>query len=342
MVTKSRFRSRGFTLIELLVVIAIIAILVALLLPAVQQAREAARRSQCKNNLKQIGLALHNYHDVFGQFPVGWVWPRAATTAVDYDNDQNGCWSWAALLMPYTDQAGAFNELEIGKKHMREAYATSSEAYQVLTSKLESFRCPSDSAPDVNNWTSDHDFDEWASSAPPGTPGSNIFFTSSNYVGSNNHGPSGVRRESISNDDEASGVFRANWGARLSDITDGSSNTIAVGERAWNLKEFRIGAAGLWGCKDCDREASNNDNSPTFFLAATKTPINTATTAGRSGYSSRHAGGAQFLLCDGAVRFINENVEFNPTVDLGSASSMFDSLLENLIGIEDGNTVGDF
>ena len=99
-------RAHGFTLIELLVVIAIIAILIALLLPAVQQAREAARRTQCKNNLKQVGLALHNYHDVHKMFPMG------AFSAID---DDNGCdddgYGWGVMLLPYIDQAPLYQKL---------------------------------------------------------------------------------------------------------------------------------------------------------------------------------------------------------------------------------------
>src|SRR6187399_2611271 len=95
-------RRRGFTLIELLVVIAIIAVLIALLLPAVQQAREAARRTQCKNNLKQIGLALHNFHDTFLHFPVGEA------------NDDNNQWGWTAFLLPYFDQANTYMALNDG------------------------------------------------------------------------------------------------------------------------------------------------------------------------------------------------------------------------------------
>ena len=103
-----RDRLRGFTLIELLVVIAIIAILIALLLPAVQQAREAARRTQCKNNLHQIGIAIHNYHDTFRIFPPGHV------TSVHYDVTDNTMWGWAVMILPYIDQSPMYNLLTPG------------------------------------------------------------------------------------------------------------------------------------------------------------------------------------------------------------------------------------
>src|SRR5689334_25410189 len=103
-------RRRAFTLIELLVVIAIIAVLIALLLPAVQQAREAARRTQCKNNLKQIGLALHNYHDTFRLFPPGYV-DRNGNPNLTPDNDLGPGWGWAAFLLPYIDQSPLYSPI---------------------------------------------------------------------------------------------------------------------------------------------------------------------------------------------------------------------------------------
>ena len=105
-----RLRSPGFTLIELLVVIAIIAVLIALLLPAVQQAREAARRTQCKNNLKQIGLALHNYHDTFLIFPEAAYWDLTVIASPNIDSQ----WCWSTMILPYMDQANLFNSMRVG------------------------------------------------------------------------------------------------------------------------------------------------------------------------------------------------------------------------------------
>jgi prepilin-type N-terminal cleavage/methylation domain-containing protein len=100
---------RGFTLIELLVVIAIIAILIALLLPAVQQAREAARRTQCRNNLKQLGLAFHNYHDIYNRFPGGHMWDSSTAST---NNVTGTGWGWAAALLPQMDQLAAYNQID--------------------------------------------------------------------------------------------------------------------------------------------------------------------------------------------------------------------------------------
>ena len=125
-------RSRGFTLIELLVVIAIIAVLIALLLPAVQQAREAARRSQCKNNLKQLGLAMHNYHDVYNVFPVG---------------QYNCCWgTWMVGILPYIEQAPLFQLYQNsgGNDATGPRYSSAPNTTQVTTRRLAVLTCPSD------------------------------------------------------------------------------------------------------------------------------------------------------------------------------------------------------
>ncbi|MEZ5952039.1 MAG: DUF1559 domain-containing protein [Planctomycetaceae bacterium] len=156
-----RSRSYAFTLIELLVVIAIIAILVALLLPAVQQAREAARRSSCKNNLKQIGLALHNYHDTYNTFPMGISHHKAgcALDAGDADgmyvafwDERFGSWTWQAMLMPMLEQGTTYDQVGVG---VREAHAALLDATRrgILATPVPSLNCPSDNGPAVNNYS---------------------------------------------------------------------------------------------------------------------------------------------------------------------------------------------
>ena len=112
--------SKAFTLIELLVVIAIIGVLIALLLPAVQQAREAARRTQCRNNLKQIGLAYHNYHDTFNTFPPGIV----SRIPNNITSSEAGCWAWGTYILPMVDQAGLYNALNTGGQYPEAVAAT--------------------------------------------------------------------------------------------------------------------------------------------------------------------------------------------------------------------------
>ncbi|HUQ71374.1 MAG TPA: DUF1559 domain-containing protein, partial [Planctomycetaceae bacterium] len=137
-------RRRGFTLIELLVVIAIIAILIALLLPAVQQAREAARRTQCRNNLKQLGLALHNYHDNFNIFPMGF------SDVVAGNAERNGSgWAWSAMVLPYLDQAPLYNQFNFNVTPYNcvncAAPITGNQA--LVGTQLAAFSCPSDVKP---------------------------------------------------------------------------------------------------------------------------------------------------------------------------------------------------
>ncbi len=143
-----RRRPAGFTLIELLVVIAIIAILVALLLPAVQQAREAARRTQCRNNLKQIGLALHNYHDIYNTLPPGVVhkFGNQAVAAM-------GSYGWGTFILPQLEQQNLFQTIQTNGVDLDSLLRNSANAaardYAVFT-KLSFYRCPSDTAPDQN------------------------------------------------------------------------------------------------------------------------------------------------------------------------------------------------
>ena len=131
-------RSGGFTLIELLVVIAIIAVLIALLLPAVQAAREAARRVQCVNNLKQMGIALHNYHDALSVFPPGYI---AASKFIDGETDTAPGWSWAAMILPQLDQGPLYSATNVYLPIQAPANTT---AVQTI---LTGFWCPSDQVP---------------------------------------------------------------------------------------------------------------------------------------------------------------------------------------------------
>jgi prepilin-type N-terminal cleavage/methylation domain-containing protein/prepilin-type processing-associated H-X9-DG protein len=307
-------RQRGFTLVELLVVIAIIGILVALLLPAVQAAREAARRSSCTNNLKQIGLALHNYHDTFGSFPPGYV-----------DGGTSEHWGWGALVLPFVEQSALHGTLNPGPRTLTTALSSN---LAIMQTKIGVYRCPSDTAPDRNDQRQIN----------------SQSLSTSNYVGSNSSDyPSDIRgTPSGSNVYRADGVFYRNSGIRFADITDGSSNTIAVGERAWQVKGSGganvnhyagvvFGQAGSIGTS-----ATANIYDITPVLAGTVREINSkATDYGQHTYSSRHPGGAQFALCDGSVRFISETINFN-------TDNAINTTLERLISIDDGQVVGEY
>ncbi|NLF71979.1 MAG: DUF1559 domain-containing protein [Candidatus Anammoximicrobium sp.] len=193
----------GFTLVELLVVIAIIGILVALLLPAIQAAREAARRSQCSNNLKQIGLAMHNYHDSFLRFP-------PAFTA--FRNDSANGWGWGVFILPFAEQNTLYEQLNptIDKFPT----ATSGPLYELCQSEIPMYRCPSDVGPARNNYRGN--------------------FGTSNYVGMwGAHVDAGVHA------DPGNGMMYYNANLSTQHVLDGTSNVLMVGERAFNNKPWR-------------------------------------------------------------------------------------------------------
>jgi len=200
---------RGFTLIELLVVIAIIAVLIALLLPAVQQAREAARRTQCRNNLHQLGLALHNYHDTHQLFPPGWVRSAGA-------NDLRST-MWA-MILPFLDEGALYNAYN---------FATGAGALIVTNStvtmaNLAQYNCPSDSAPGLTS----------------------TYFRQCSYVG--NWGVSNkendTSHQSPTYTAKQYGPFSPNSKVRIRDVRDGTSQTLAVGEQ----RHDTWGAPPLW------------------------------------------------------------------------------------------------
>lgn len=215
--TQSR---RGFTLIELLVVIAIIAILVAILLPAVQQAREAARRSQCKNNLKQIGLALHNYHGVYKTFPPGCVDANRATTSpTGADANTNGL-GWATFLLPYMEETSLYENVSQetdGFAHMWQDANDDGSINDPIPSAstiVSAFICPSDPMGGLNT-------DKQAN----GTA-----FGKSNYVAV--AGDRAVQTNGAGNPQGArNGMFFENSSRKIRDITDGASNVFFVTER---------------------------------------------------------------------------------------------------------------
>lgn len=187
-------RRLGFTLIELLVVIAIIAILMALLLPAVQQAREAARRTVCKSRLKQIGIAIHNYYESHGTFPPGWIAAqRRATT------EHNNYFGWSAMLLPFLDQSNLYQQLDFNV-----ALDEGSNA-QLVSTALPVFRCPSDTFGETY-----------------------VSETSGVEVGVSNFPGLGGQILCALQD---TGVFGQNSSTRMRDITDGTSTTFLVGER---------------------------------------------------------------------------------------------------------------
>ncbi|QDT97249.1 DUF1559 domain-containing protein [Gimesia aquarii] len=327
-----RNRIRGFTLIELLVVIAIIAILIALLLPAVQQAREAARRSQCKNNLKQLGLALHNYHDVFSTFPPGCV--------NQGNRDRGGAWGWSAMVMPYIDLANNYNTLGVGNQPMINALEPGA-TYDLMQQPVPTFRCPSDTAPDLNNRRN---------GIRNASNTNNRRIATSNYVGSNSG--TWARKvdaaESVDGFAGFDGIFAPASKVKIRDITDGTSNTIMLSERCWKLNPTRFcnsalvygsqGRQGIGG-SPYPNLYKGQRFSDVMFNMRNNQGINSLVSCTTS-ISSLHVGGVQVTMADGSVRFISENIDFKG--DTAKSQHNRNSLLENLMGRDDGNIIGDF
>jgi prepilin-type N-terminal cleavage/methylation domain-containing protein len=294
--------SRGFTLIELLVVIAIIAILIALLLPAVQQAREAARRTQCRNNLKQIGLALHNYHDVHSVFPPGQIRGYLGNPP---DIERGNGASWGAMILPYMDQAPLYNKFNWSYGVTQASAGSGNNALVRSLGAIPGTLCPSDTdRPPVRAAHTVGQTNYIASA-----PATSYFGTTGAF---NTWGNSTSAKL-------AGGFFAIDPGpkASISTFTDGTSNTIAVGEGS-----YRVWTGGMWlglTHHTMDTVTAGNDMAccQDWFLHWGLYPItnkyNATMLHPNVRFGSEHVGGAHFLLADGSVRFISENIEHKPT-----------------------------
>jgi prepilin-type N-terminal cleavage/methylation domain-containing protein len=340
-------RTRGFTLIELLVVIAIIAILIALLLPAVQQAREAARRTQCKNNLKQIGLAMHNYHDVFNCFPPGYISKTPCLTAAVWTGCNVGevsMYSWGAFILPYIDQAPLFNTLNVGNVWLDQNLlnATTRAALQI---PMPAFSCASDPGPALNNFVSPTDQYDFRITVN----GTDYSISKSNYAVMANAWDSTTPHVYPIQYGPAHGMGFANSKISFRDITDGSSNTIHVGERAFVYKNAnRVGGATVIGFSGSNNVQSSSYGQKGNSMAAVGLTYNgiNALVGGEHdvrGFSSNHVGGAHFVMGDGAVRFISENIDYvKGTVSVATYFADANTTFQKLALRDDGKPVGEF
>ncbi|SFI40845.1 DUF1559 domain-containing protein [Planctomicrobium piriforme] len=300
MISVKRRLSRGFTLIELLVVIAIIAILIALLLPAVQQAREAARRSQCKNNLKQLGLALHNYLDALQMFPPSYFDSTTGVNTAVTASANNNALGWGTMILPYLDQGALYNQIGTETGGYARDWMDSNndqnaiDAIPSATKVLAAFVCPSDPMGGLNT-----------------KKGS---FGKSNYLGSN-----GLNQNTFE------GMLVVNNGRRIADVLDGTSNTLFVTERSTITQSGTVGSCGGLPCNfqgglwigPRTSTSSNGWNPGVEQLDVQNIGGNSYRIAGgTSGQwqqdwvaSSAHVGGMHSLLCDGSVRFLSENTD---------------------------------
>lgn len=297
---------RAFTLIELLVVIAIIAILIALLLPAVQQAREAARRSQCRNNLKQIGLALHNYHDTFGFFPIN------GTSAAGSGSPQ--C-SWMLRIFPYLDQAPLYNLINFNNADLRSFIAADGKV--IPEHAVTIYRCPSDTSPEfVTLNAAGLPARPWHQTSYAGSLGSQTMTSSTAACGTfNSFAQKPLNRGASCNAFDLSGMM--GWGCariNISSVTDGTSNTLHVGEVRSECIHPN-GAAGSWqnwggiapGASTVHpmNDMTTCPGGPVTNPACT-VPLNSATV--ERSFRSRHVGGTHFLVADGSVKFMSQNI----------------------------------
>ncbi len=315
-----RARRQGFTLIELLVVIAIIAVLIALLLPAVQQAREAARRSQCKNNMKQLGLALHNYHDTALTFPMASINVINSSGAADYNGH-----TFNSFIFPYVDQANAYNSLNFSAPS---ASAPNNAIYAGRTWAFQA--CPSNPFASTLGSYDGFGNTQGASYMVCAGPMSYGDYSTTDC------GVAGMpaycaRSAAGSNVTARSGIFsmgNAAWyyASRIRDVTDGTSNTIALGEvRPEGNSYFGMFAIQAYGFATAYKINSTLRQPPTATVPQYGYPTGLQYNAGMG---SAHVGGAHACLADGSVRFISDNVDF--------------ATLNYLSHKSDGKTIGEF
>ena len=331
----------GFTLVELLVVIAIIGILVGLLLPAVQAAREAARRMECTNNLKQIALACHNYADSqpSEMLPPGFLSKRNNDAPNGARINNVNCWAWSSLILPYCELDSLHQTLDVGNVPL-ETVLPGSVAHNAMREKRPNFRCPSDVAPVLNNARQRFNWVGGGSGAKR--------IATSNYVGVNgawNPNLSGGRYIER-------GIFVQDSGRTLAAITDGTSNVLMFGERYWSFID-RNGvrrtaqAAVMFGIR-----RRNDVNHRTDALGGGRFRINyDFGNSGfrRRGFSSIHNGGANFAAADGSVHFLTQTIDFNDAngdqdldnnaTERGSSQGPLPSVYQQLCAMQDGAPV---
>ena len=285
-------RQRGFTLIELLVVIAIIAVLIALLLPAVQQAREAARRSQCKNNLKQLGLAMHNYHEVTNKFPPGNLYagagashPRQGGAYGNWASTSPGAsWGWALHILPYVEAANVYNKVDVNSPPYTSNWAeggvnkgadtTSTVNQAVCQSQPPAFVCPS-----VARLGSEKEFKDYAINA-----GTFAACCPERDMGTTHLG-----------------IANRNTSYSFRDITDGTTNTLMLAEQSHRFTGSTIYSNPfMWVIHTTDGYFSS------FYTPNKQYGSDIGRWCG-----SPHVGGVHAAMCDGSVKFFSDNIDAN-------------------------------
>lgn len=321
-------RKRGFTLVELLVVIAIIGVMVGLLLPAVQAAREAARRMSCSNNLKQIGLSMHNYESNFKRFAIGTPNNNPANAP------GNNVWtagphrhgSVLVKILPFLEQSTVFDQLDFGGDVVAQLIALGFSGANGNT--VPAYQCPSDGSSSGRAGAAQQRYNYATSIGNQNMPGrgwcnqfpDNAFTFPLPPFGGNmfRNGPTG--HGSTNSGGNISGVFsRYDWAARFADISDGTANTIMMGEILpmcgdhhrggwWNPNALWTATTGGINFNTCRKRniLDNQQNCNDFRNWQTS-----------QAFKSDHPGGTQFVLCDASVQFITESVDYVTYQQLG-------------------------
>ncbi|MFM9964900.1 MAG: DUF1559 domain-containing protein [Planctomycetaceae bacterium] len=298
-------RPSGFTLIELLVVIAVIAVLIALLLPAVQQAREAARRSQCKNNLKQLGLAMQNYHDLHRVFPFG------------FDERET---LWHAMVLPQIDQSPLFKTLVWAESGLGNWDAAGSPNLTACETVIDIFRCPSMPRP---THESNQNIPGRVPNTYRGCAGSNVFSDDVSTI------PPGVPPGAMALEQVSlNGMLFGCSSVRIGDVKDGTSNTVMFGESFndtyvkdgqemdfWQMGSPQSGGWVMGGAGGTEYSEGLGSTGPKLN---SRLDLSVHGTLMEMSFGSYHTGGAHFNMVDGSVRFLSENVSLTTYRGLGS------------------------
>ncbi len=300
--TRKQKRS-GFTVIELLITLGIIVICTILLLPAIQRSRNTARANQCKNNMKQLGLALHYYHDVHAVFPPGWV------SHTPFPNSPSA-FGWQIHILPFIEQAPLYDKFEFSVPVGKEAFGATFNGKVLEKTIIPTYRCPEDTTTPLNTMRGG-----WAISNYSGNFGSNP---------APRLAPNGAAEfwpGNLITPLRTNGIFWWCSSVRIRDIRDGTSNTLMVGERCVTS------AAGIWAGVRSNSIETDQLTDCSFGNEMNSNP---------GAFSSLHPDGAFFLMCDGAVRFVSERLDSRAITPESPAGGVFQKLSSK----NDGHVIG--